>query len=281
MQGGDLERSRMQGRSGEIWRRQGEAACPIPPPPSPRATLVRRRCRRHLRALQVDVVAGVDALLWLVARDSYGNVRAIGGDDFVVNVAPIEQGHSGAFRSWRSDSKRGGGDGTAASCADEAGDSSAPDGICEPADISDRLDGTYGVSFRRMRAGTYLARAWLKGQPCLGKILCHVRPAAAQLEQTSVSGDGLRRAVAGERSSFTVQARDEFGNLAGTGGLKWSASFRAIGAPDELLARPELLEAVRGATIDPAASPMSPLLTPLPSLLMSSCAPWRATRVSP
>ena len=38
---------------------------------------------------EVDVEAGASALLWLLARDRYGNVRKAGGDDFKVHLAPV------------------------------------------------------------------------------------------------------------------------------------------------------------------------------------------------
>jgi hypothetical protein len=48
---------------------------------TPEGTLISRH--------EVDVEAGASALLWLLARDRYGNVRKAGGDDFKVHLAPV------------------------------------------------------------------------------------------------------------------------------------------------------------------------------------------------
>ena len=94
--------------------------------------------------------------------------------------------------------------------------------------------------FLTVRAGTYVARAWVNGQPHddpqlhlgrqshrlppapgshaaadhggAGRLVVVVRPGPLCLKRCLVRGAGVHQAVAGARSCFQIEERDEFGN---------------------------------------------------------------------
>ena len=99
-------------------------------------------------------------------------------------------------------------------------------------------------SFVTPTAGRYVAHAWIGGELLPHGSECNVWPAEPCLSRTTASGAGLREAICGVRSSFTVTAHDSYGNSMREGGLRWRVNFEPEGAYAALLAsQPRCLHA--------------------------------------
>ena len=118
-----------------------------------------------------------------------------------------------------------------------------------PLDLSDRGDGTYSAAFSLDTAGEYVARAWLHGAELPERATVRVLPAALDPARCDLSGEGLRRARCGERTTFTIHARDSFGNLTTLSGLEWRVQL----APAED-ADADVAKAAAMAEVDVVAS---------------------------
>ena len=147
----------------------------------------------------VHVAAAEVARLVVHARDRWGNRRAAPSaeDEFYVTVRPS-------------------GGAPAAAAADDEG--------CA---VEARGDGSYAVTFSRRRAGTYEARAWLRGEAAGKGVRVIVAEGPLDFTQSGAAGDGLRVARAGVPTSFVIEARDRFGNLREAAEEKWIVRVRA------------------------------------------------------
>ena len=96
-------------------------------------------------------------------------------------------------------------------------------------------------------AGRYVAHAWIGGELLPHGSECNVWPAEPCLSRTTASGAGLREAICGVRSSFTVTAHDSYGNSMREGGLRWRVNFEPEGAYAALLASQPHAAFSRGA----------------------------------
>ena len=157
---------------------------------------------------ELEVPAGSPAVLWLQACDSYGNKRSGGGDMFSVQLVRAPGGEQPL-----------------------AIESSAPVGLEENMEVSDREDGTYTATFIRERSGDYTARAWLDGTPLPGRVLCRVLPGPISPDHCGVLGGKLPTAVSGAKNSFELRAHDQFGNLLGAGGVVWDIKVTPAAGP--------------------------------------------------
>ena len=142
----------------------------------------------------LEATAGVAATFLLTPRDSFGNARPLESSDvFTVFVA-----------------RRGAANPSGAVTSSSASSLSL---VWQPAVVSDLLNGTYGAEYTVKQAGTYFVRAQLGGVNIMGSpFQATVLAARTNARASSALGAGLRTSVAGKPASFSIVARDEYGN---------------------------------------------------------------------
>ena len=135
----------------------------------------------------LEATAGVPATLLLTPRDSFGNARPLEtGDVFTVHVA-----------------RRG----------ERAAAAASKDLVWQAALVTDLLNGTYSAEYLVKQSGAYLVRAQLGGVHIMGSpFQATVLAGRTSARASSALGAGLRTAIAGQPASFTIVARDEYGN---------------------------------------------------------------------
>ena len=80
------------------------------------------------------------------------------------------------------------------------------------------------------RTGDFLITAWLEGCTVGGCAkACAVEPGALDASRCACSGEGLARAVAGQRACFGVDAHDLFGNARAAGGDEVAVRVAKVG----------------------------------------------------
>ena len=80
------------------------------------------------------------------------------------------------------------------------------------------------------KTGDFLITAWLEGCTVGGCAkACAVQPWLLDAPRCACSGEGLRRAVAGQRACFGVNAHDTFGNVRAAGGDEIAVRVARIG----------------------------------------------------
>ena len=79
--------------------------------------------------------------------------------------------------------------------------------------VSDNLNGTYAAEYTVRRSGVYLVQVQLGGVHVMGSpFQVSVLAGATNARASVASGPGLHTCVAGTPASFSIVARDEFGN---------------------------------------------------------------------
>lgn len=130
----------------------------------------------------VQGVAGQPMTFHIQAMDGKNNARLVGGDPFAVDIA----------------------------------------GPGEPrpkAVVKDNANGTYDVTWCTEQAGVYLVKTTMDGSMVgKGPISCTVSAAALQGSNSFCTGQGIKRAQAGQVAEFKITAVDRFGNTRNTGG---------------------------------------------------------------
>ena len=142
--------------------------------------------KRMLENLTVSLTAGGNFTAVLRARDSFGNMRDEGGD--VINVSFIS------------------------SCSDEANECTL---LPNNGDVyvADNHDGTYLIAVRLTKSGRYLLGVHLGPVPVANSPASILINADVIDAAHSVAvGTALTSSVAGVNGSFTVEARDRYGN---------------------------------------------------------------------
>ena len=131
----------------------------------------------------VRATAGVAATIGIEARDELKNKRLSGGDIFAVRLTL-------------------------------AGENDNDDAVVEHGVVMDNGDGTYVAYYTCTVAGSYSCEVLIGNDEQCGDSPYDVvvEPARANAKRCIVEGDGTRLARAGERSEFSVVARDEFDN---------------------------------------------------------------------
>eukprot|EP00698_Gefionella_okellyi_P016092 TRINITY_DN457_c0_g1_i1.p1 TRINITY_DN457_c0_g1~~TRINITY_DN457_c0_g1_i1.p1 ORF type:complete len:4209 (-),score=1181.95 TRINITY_DN457_c0_g1_i1:57-12683(-) len=124
--------------------------------------------------------AGEPCQFTVVARDGFGNARTSGGDRVRAQLSGAAQ---------------------------------------KAAEVRDNNNGTYLVSFVPTSAGDYSVAVSVDGYDvCNSPFRVQIAPGVTHTASCTVSGDGVRRAFAGETASFIIAARDAFRNKRYDGG---------------------------------------------------------------
>ena len=125
-------------------------------------------------------VAGSPASFGIIARDEFGNERAVCGDDFQVTLSGPEKPESGAHVH----------------------------GL-----VSENGNGTYTVEYAVTTAGLYYIAVTLQGRHISGSpFAMQTFPSAARSSHSLAFGSGLSRATAGKLTEFHILAKDTYGN---------------------------------------------------------------------
>jgi len=134
----------------------------------------------------VRAVAGEPAMIGIEARDELKNKRLSGGDLFTVRL-------------------------TLAGASDDG----VGDSLVEYGTVTDNGDGTYVAHYTCTVAGEYACEVLIGADEHCGHSPYEVSVASARAsaKHSVVSGDGLKRALVGQRAEFVVEARDEFDNV--------------------------------------------------------------------
>jgi len=94
--------------------------------------------------------------------------------------------------------------------------------------VKDNGDGTYHAAYTPTKVGAYTLGVTLDGAAIADSpFSVEVVPAAASAKNTTASGDGLSKAVAGVPNGFDVQTRDAFDNPCADGGAPIAAEIVA------------------------------------------------------
>lgn len=81
------------------------------------------------------------------------------------------------------------------------------------ATVSDLEDGRYRLQWHGTKTGRYVVHVRIDGVPVVhSPVTIRLRPAAQDLAQCTLSGDGLRQAVKGESTAFVIRFADKYGN---------------------------------------------------------------------
>ncbi|KIZ07366.1 hypothetical protein MNEG_0592 [Monoraphidium neglectum] len=205
------------------------------------------RCRLRGRGL-ARAVAGEEAGFRLQARDEDDNPRLSGGDAFVVTLlretpqaapdaAMITSAASAALQA--PPGAEGGGAGDEGAGGDGEQPAGAKAGRLEVVGagrVRDCGDGRYEVAYRLEGAGRYLLAvtdgdgAHVADSPYPLRVL----PGPPCAARCTAEGAGRRAAAAGERATFSVVARDAFGNACD--GLSAAALAAALPLSMQLVA---------------------------------------------
>ena len=125
-------------------------------------------------------VAGTPSSFEVIARDDFGNLRSVCGDDFEVTLSGPETLKGGSHVH----------------------------GI-----VSENGNGTYVVEYAVTSAGLYYIAVTLSGRHISGSpFSMQTMPAAARSSHSLAFGSGLSRAVAGRLNEFSILAKDTYGN---------------------------------------------------------------------
>lgn len=96
--------------------------------------------------------------------------------------------------------------------------------------VVDHLNGTFSISYTAVRTGSYRLNVVLNGdlvEGCPFDVTIHCAPLSPAT--TFAYGEGLRRAVAGRRTYFTIQAADDFANNLTVGGAQFNVLYAGPG----------------------------------------------------
>lgn len=148
----------------------------------------------------LEATAGEAASFIITPRDSFGNARPLESTDvFTVFVARRT--------------------------------ATAPNGLSwRQAVVTDLRNGTYAAEYTVKQAGSYLIRVQLGGIHIMGSpFQATVLAAHTNARASSAHGSGLRTSVAGAPASFSIIARDEYGNGRAVCGDEFDVS---ISGPD-------------------------------------------------
>eukprot|EP00698_Gefionella_okellyi_P019273 TRINITY_DN5888_c0_g1_i1.p1 TRINITY_DN5888_c0_g1~~TRINITY_DN5888_c0_g1_i1.p1 ORF type:complete len:5059 (-),score=1335.09 TRINITY_DN5888_c0_g1_i1:98-15274(-) len=95
--------------------------------------------------------------------------------------------------------------------------------------VVSNLDGTYSASYELACAGQYALSVALDGVPISGSpFTVFAQAGNPNAKKCTKSFDGVLHAVAGETTTFTVQARDQFGNICGWGGHPFEITASSV-----------------------------------------------------
>ena len=156
-----------------------------------------------------EVAAGDRVRVCIVAADMYGNLRRVGGDNFVVQVKS-------------SGSAPGGSSGDAAPIESK---------------VVDNGDGSYEVSWEGSVAGTYQTFVLLErkdgregsGRVCGCPFPTHVTPGAVHVPNCRAAENSDFSATSGVNSYFQLRVMDMFGNVNKKGGVSFAARVEGPG----------------------------------------------------
>ena len=143
-------------------------------------------------------VAGWRSYLTIQAKDRYGNNRTFGGDFFsvrLVGVGPLN--HISA---------------TASDLVEADGEGIVPEGLIVSA--NDGGDSTYNGSYLPYAAGRFKLDILLNGTVPVAEspYSLTILPDVTNGSKSYAIGNGLLKATSGIETSFTIQARDRYGN---------------------------------------------------------------------
>jgi hypothetical protein len=160
--------------------------------------------------------AGLRSSFVIVARDRFGNLRGRGGDEFLVQ---------------------------------------ASDGrVSILGEVRDMGAGSYVVDYQPQVVGSYHLKIYMGSTSKLFSLLVH--PGVASAHHTAVSGVALSIATAGYSATFTIEARDSFGNVRCLGSDMFNVEILGPGAPgagaDDTLLAVGSTDAAASSDVEPS-----------------------------
>jgi hypothetical protein len=197
------------------------------------------------------LVAGTVSILRLSLRDAFGNpvrgaAAAVSGAATVLVLPPaeprLETRHQTMMEAARLVAANEPGEDSSAlveaapapeavaAATMAAAEAAVHKGVEAAIWLDESDDASLLASVTLCRTGQHSARASVRGAPLPQMAICQVEAGGFTLKTSTLSGDGLRRAVGGVRSSFRIEARDGCGNVCSGGGLMWRVSIRGTDA---------------------------------------------------
>jgi hypothetical protein len=140
----------------------------------------------------VRAMAGEATMLGIEARDELKNKRLSGGDIFTVKLTLVVDADE----------------------EDHENENGTRADLVEYGTVTDNGDGTYVAHYTCTVAGEYICEVLIGADEHCGQSPYDiaVAPARASAKHCVLSGDGVKRALLGERAEFVVEARDEYDN---------------------------------------------------------------------